>query len=1187
MRQQLAPSCLSVVALAALSALAAWTTLASPARAIDIDFIFGPQSESPSFDPNGTQMMTLFAFAEDFYEDVFEDSNWSVQLAVSYSTFTDTTLGLYTPILNTIQMDADTNWFIDPTPSDNSEFLMSQTLWRDLAFSQQSDWFNFQSASAVPATFEVGFGGNAFAGTAAAGAVDMLSVVLHEVGHALGLGTFETPFEAALDRDYDFDPDWVFDIPLAAEQANLDNDDGLNFGHLEATPAMMSPSVNTSQRKLPSHTDLFSMAGSLGLNDLDVPRREFYGNSNWQNDGNWSGETEPGALDEVFVRDAQGSGTTLTARLTANGVAGALHVSEGANVDTDSFKLDVTGDVDISDVDSDLFIDAGGELEARDVAILNSAEIEMSGGTLDVRQLTIGEGTQLELRSANAAATVDVSSLLVNDGQIIARDGATLTFISSAANPWDLDGTTGAGIVNALAGNLNFASGGVTDPHGGRMRIGGSNAVTIAEDWSLGSTGRIEFASSGALRGGEVDLRGELAVQSGTADVDSQLTMDDSGVIDVAGGAQLRQNGPLLHRGHIEIDAGGAMHTNGDVLVTTGATSRLDGELHYRGQTSINAGNLAGGGAIVIHDTTLAGRSARININTLAIEDRGEGLFQGATVTANTLNVQGDLALEQDAAVQVLDDTVVAGQGTLQIDQSVLTTKGLVLQDSGALTLRSGNLNVVDFERQTGSTFNHQGGTLTFAGGSGSYNSSVNLGTPDNPTVRIEKGADVAVTYGWRIGLDEGTQGHTTVTGTRGTARSTLRGTGGGAGADVIVGGAGLGVMRVEAGALVDLRDDLVVGESSTGSGELYVTGMKEGYRSTLDVTGGGTASIIDIAKSGTGLVQVTRGGLLQTSSDIFVARGVGSDGNVTVGGFNGSQPAELIAADDIFLGGTATSSGGRALLTIADGGRVEGDRMVVWEGSRVDLDGGELKLNTLDVDTHGGLVNLNGGVYDVDHVLGTVDMNEMVIRPGSSPGIMTVEGDLLTTNSLFEIELGGLLPGSQYDRIEVTGVASLDGALDVRWYDLGEGLFTPAAGDSFEILSAAKVLGGFDRLTVASLPEGLGWDLDYSPTAVTLSIFSTLEGDLNGDLIVDGQDLADWESQFGTVGDSSYALGDGDGDGDADGQDLLNWQREFGTDLTGRRASVAATVASVPEPATWLLAIGLAGLVAGRRSLL
>jgi hypothetical protein len=72
-----------------------------------------------------------------------------------------------------------------------------------------------------------------------------------------------------------------------------------------------------------------------------------------------------------------------------------------------------------------------------------------------------------------------------------------------------------------------------------------------------------------------------------------------------------------------------------------------------------------------------------------------------------------------------------------------------------------------------------------------------------------------------------------------------------------------------------------------------------------------------------------------------------------------------------------------------------------------------------------------------------------------------------------------------------------------------------------------------------------------------------TLSGDFDGNGMVNGADLAQWEGDFGLNEDS-----DADYDGDSDGADFLAWQRDFGT-----TSAVAATTI-VPEPAAWLLLV-------------
>jgi hypothetical protein len=72
------------------------------------------------------------------------------------------------------------------------------------------------------------------------------------------------------------------------------------------------------------------------------------------------------------------------------------------------------------------------------------------------------------------------------------------------------------------------------------------------------------------------------------------------------------------------------------------------------------------------------------------------------------------------------------------------------------------------------------------------------------------------------------------------------------------------------------------------------------------------------------------------------------------------------------------------------------------------------------------------------------------------------------------------------------------------------------------------------------------------------------LPGDFNADGAVDAADLAQWQGDFGTNGDS-----DADNDNDTDGADFLAWQRALGSAVPTISAN-----AHVPEPSTAMLVL-------------
>ncbi|HEU4645349.1 MAG TPA: PEP-CTERM sorting domain-containing protein [Burkholderiales bacterium] len=126
--------------------------------------------------------------------------------------------------------------------------------------------------------------------------------------------------------------------------------------------------------------------------------------------------------------------------------------------------------------------------------------------------------------------------------------------------------------------------------------------------------------------------------------------------------------------------------------------------------------------------------------------------------------------------------------------------------------------------------------------------------------------------------------------------------------------------------------------------------------------------------------------------------------------------------------------------------------------------------------------VTVNGGVLNgAANITGSVIVNGGIIAPGNSPGQMTILGNY-SQGALgsFEAEIGGLLAGSQYDVLDVTGTATLDGTLLVSLYNLGSGTFAPSAGDTFDIIRAMDVIGSFSTLSFAPLAAGLMWQVSY-----------------------------------------------------------------------------------------------------------
>ena len=233
-------------------------------------------------------------------------------------------------------------------------------------------------------------------------------------------------------------------------------------------------------------------------------------------------------------------------------------------------------------------------------------------------------------------------------------------------------------------------------------------------------------------------------------------------------------------------------------------------------------------------------------------------------------------------------------------------------------------------------------------------------------------------------------------------------------------------------------------------------------------------------------------------------------------------------------------------------------------------VNNGEIRTNQNSFTVYFGSYSGNG-----DTGTGTVIM-EGDLQPGSSPGIMNFGGGLsLGPAAGIEIEIAEQPNGIQYDQVTVADSLSLDGTLNVSFLDG----FLPSAGDTFEILNAANLLGSFDTINLPSLPGDLLWFVNQ--TATTLELVSTYAADFDEDGDVDDDDLVAWEGGFGS-GVATHMTGDANTDMFANGFDFLVWQRQFGK---GGSDPNLASAATIPEPTTGLIAaIAIATLLAHYR---
>ncbi len=113
-----------------------------------------------------------------------------------------------------------------------------------------------------------------------------------------------------------------------------------------------------------------------------------------------------------------------------------------------------------------------------------------------------------------------------------------------------------------------------------------------------------------------------------------------------------------------------------------------------------------------------------------------------------------------------------------------------------------------------------------------------------------------------------------------------------------------------------------------------------------------------------------------------------------------------------------------------------------------------------------------SGGALGGTGYLSSVTVNAGgTLAPGDPLGVLHLSGNLvLAANAAMDYELD--TPGNGYDQLEISGLATLNGTLNVN---LLSG-FSPSDGDSFEILEG-RTTGSFSQINLPPLSNGLRWD--------------------------------------------------------------------------------------------------------------
>jgi fibronectin-binding autotransporter adhesin len=691
----------------------------------------------------------------------------------------------------------------------------------------------------------------------------------------------------------------------------------------------------------------------------------------------------------------------------------------------------------------------------------SSSTYNLNGGTLNV-------GGNIVKGAGTSQLNIDGGTLNLM-GSSIAVDNFNIGNATGSRGSFTLDGGKTVTADNVNVGNYNFYSY-PTGSATGTLNIN-NGKVDSTSGFITRGTATIDGIDSSWINSG--DLTVGKYYGSGT------LNITNGGTVTNAAGLIGYQG-----RGTATIDGVGSSWTNNGTL-TIGDSFSLS---YTRGTL-----NITNGGTVSNTDAYLGYKER--DTGTATVDGAGSNWFNSGTLTvggsgSGTLNIKnGGTVSNTDAYLGSNTDGYLNSYNNYGIDShGTVTIDGI-----NSKWINTGSLTV----GVSGS------GTVTLNGGTHSITSDLILALPSvSGCVSIYACGGIYNLNGGKLNV-----GGNIVNGA-GISQLNINGGTVNVGGN-IVNGTGTSELNIDGGTLNLMGSSIAVDNfniantrGSTGSFTLNsgktvtADNVNVGVYGTLNNNGGTmiVANQLEYRGYFGGGLNINNGGTVSSDSGYL------RFGTATIDGIGSSWNI----SNDLHVAtygryGEAREGGARTLNINNRGSVIVGNALTIELNSTVNLNSGELNASIINATASSAQFNFTGGTLVVDTFNGNLVNAGGTLAPGNSPGVTTINGDYTQlTSGIFGVEIGGMLSGTQYDVLNITGIGNLAGTLNVDFYDMGNGLFSASLGDTFNILSAESLYGEFDILNLATLGDGLGWQLDYlidylgSTDFVQLSVVSS-----------------------------------------------------------------------------------------------
>jgi len=740
-------------------------------------------------------------------------------------------------------------------------------------------------------------------------------------------------------------------------------------------------------------------------------------------------------------------------------------------------------------------------IDPNDVGFTNQSLLQaQDGGTLI---LSAGKftNTNAVIKALNASL-VQISSALVSQGQLVTTDTSTI----EVRNGSTLDNLINNAAIQQPNNHLAVAthtltnngtwsllsSGNLTDLYcNGTATFTGSGSISMSDNvnnriltddtvctndllHTIHGAGQLLANTGGMLNNGTIvaDLpsgltidpngRGFTNAASLRAANGATLTLvagtfdNSAGVIEAMDGSEVRiGNGATVSGGHLTSSATGVISLeSGPLLVDVTNTAAI---------SQPNNNNATVNGTIV-------------NNRTWSLDSAGN-LTDLYCNSGATLSGSGSIVMSDNVNNRILpnDNTVcvhaaghtIRGAGQLLVNAGGMRNAGTIIADQpSGLTIDPNALNFTN----TGTLRAASGGTLTLTAGT-----FINT----NGLIEAQNMSTVAVS------------GATVMDGTMTTSGS----------GTISVGGGSTFTNVTSTGAVQEANNQsaVVTGTLTNNSTwSLNSVGNLTDLNCNGGATLGGSGSLV-MSNNGNNRILIADNTVCHHAMGHTI-RGAGqllanTGGMQNAGTIIADQPTSLTIdpnGNGFTNQGTLHAMGSGGITINPDAFTTSGS-VVVDTGSSLTRSGtytqtgGKTTVNgTLNAT---GLVDIQGGILEGTGTVAANVSNAGQVNPGTSPGLLTINGTYTqTSGGAFNVEIGGPTVGTDYDRLAVSGAATLTGGtINISLVNN----FRPTLGSTFTVMTFASRTGDFTTYNGLTQSNGVVFSKMLTPTSLVLTVVS------------------------------------------------------------------------------------------------